>query len=237
MSDLARIPVVLATAAAIDAGMKPPNPPPKDEERIKPTGWEKFIDAAATSVPNLYRRPAWAVTLCEVAVILARRYPSSPIAQATLRILFPSSSASIRLTPALLSAALLATAGGLLRKWCFVHLGRLFTYQLSIRQGHQLVTSGPYSIVRHPSYTGAFLMTAGFHLMPLLPGSWVWESGILQTPAGRAFSLFILGLSAASMPGMLARVPREDKMMKDQFGEQWENWAKMTPYRLIPYIY
>lgn len=43
--------------------------------------------------------------------------------------------------------------GGAIRIACYRELGRLFTYELTIREKHRLVTSGPYSIVRHPSYS------------------------------------------------------------------------------------
>lgn len=49
---------------------------------------------------------------------------------------------------------LLATIGGYIRWTCYCALGRLFTFEMSIRDDHTLVTDGPYAWVRHPGYTG-----------------------------------------------------------------------------------
>lgn len=60
------------------------------------------------------------------------------------------------------AAAVIAAAGAALRAWCFRELGRLFTYEVGIREGHTLILTGPYSLVLHPSYTGTALMAAGY---------------------------------------------------------------------------
>lgn len=59
-------------------------------------------------------------------------------------------------------AAAACLAGTALRAWCFSALGRLFTYEVSIRTSHQLVTTGPYALLLHPSYTGTAMVALGF---------------------------------------------------------------------------
>jgi len=41
----------------------------------------------------------------------------------------------------------------------------MFTFEMSIRKEHILVTSGPYGVVRHPGYTGALLAIGGMLLL------------------------------------------------------------------------
>ena len=59
----------------------------------------------------------------------------------------------------------MASLGGLIRYKCYRALGTMFTFEMSIRKDHMLVTSGPYSIVRHPGYTGIFLVVIGIFLV------------------------------------------------------------------------
>lgn len=61
-------------------------------------------------------------------------------------------------------------AGAALRQWCFATLGRLFTYEVGIRPQHELVGSGPYALLLHPSYVGSCLLTAG--IAAYLGGPW-----------------------------------------------------------------
>ena len=54
--------------------------------------------------------------------------------------------------------------GLVLRWWAIIRLGRFFTVDVTIAKDHALVESGPYRLVRHPSYTGVLLAFIGFAL-------------------------------------------------------------------------
>ncbi|KAF8351913.1 hypothetical protein F5887DRAFT_933008 [Amanita rubescens] len=56
---------------------------------------------------------------------------------------------------------------------------------MSVAKDHRLVTTGPYSIVRHPSYTGGFMATTSIFLLHASQGSWVRESGLLRYHSGK----------------------------------------------------
>lgn len=112
----------------------------------------------------------------------------------------------------------------------------LFTFEVSIREDHGLITSGPYSIVRHPSYTGMAVMYAGMAVWHTAPGAWVRECGI-QTTGGRVFFGTFGTLMLAVLVALLKRVGQEDAALKKQFGREWIEWAGRVRYRLIPWVY
>jgi len=54
------------------------------------------------------------------------------------------------------------TATGLLFSvWARRHLGSNWSQAVTIKEGHELITSGPYAIVRHPIYAGLLLAFSG----------------------------------------------------------------------------
>ena len=55
-------------------------------------------------------------------------------------------------------------AGALLRWWSIWHLGRFFTVNVSVAADHRVVDTGPYRLIRHPSYSGLLLQFAGLGL-------------------------------------------------------------------------
>jgi protein-S-isoprenylcysteine O-methyltransferase len=57
--------------------------------------------------------------------------------------------------------AIVVTFGLVLRTWAVASLGAWFTWNVTVQPGQVLVTRGPYRLIRHPSYTGAWLMFVG----------------------------------------------------------------------------
>jgi len=93
-------------------------------------------------------------------------------------------------------------------------LGKNWTPTLGIRNEHRLITNGAFRYVRHPVYA-AHLIWAIAQVMLL--HNWI---------AGYSFLMFIV-------PHYLLRVKNEEKMMLEQFGEEYRVYMKRTP-RIIP---
>lgn len=165
--------------------------------------------------------------------------PSFPLSKILIPYLFPAgnTATSIRITSMSLLATTLVCSGSLVRLWCYRTLGKMFTYQLSLRKDHKLVTTGPYAIVRHPSYMGYILVNLGIFCWCVGRGSWVRESGMLNTVAGKfaaggafAFMLFTLN-------SVRTRLSREDELLRQEFKTEWLEWQRRAPYMLVPGIY
>jgi len=92
--------------------------------------------------------------------------------------------------------------------WTQVALGKEWSPQLQLREEHHLVTTGPYSRVRHPLYTA--MLGYGTSLA-LVTANWV----------------FVV-LAVAMIAGLFARVPREEQMMIEQFGEEYKAYMQRT---------
>jgi protein-S-isoprenylcysteine O-methyltransferase Ste14 len=183
----------------------------------------------------------WVWTLFEVVVVVTSSMETSSIhiVPALAACSHPALTASkIRITPLFLVGWFFALSGGLIRFACYRALGSLFTFELSIRKNHRLITSGPYAVVRHPSYTGLVMAILGYSLCHLSGGSWLREcSGLsLDGTVGRALiSVWAIGgIFAVSV--LAARTSKEDAMLKSEFSD-WDQWARRVPWKLIPFIY
>ena len=55
-------------------------------------------------------------------------------------------------------------AGMALRWWAIWHLGRFFTVDVALADDHRVVDTGPYRLIRHPSYSGLLLEFIGIAL-------------------------------------------------------------------------
>jgi protein-S-isoprenylcysteine O-methyltransferase Ste14 len=108
-------------------------------------------------------------------------------------------------------------AGVALRAWAIVSLGRYFRREVTIEPGQRIVRRGPYRVLRHPSYTGLFLIIAGFGLAF---GSWV----------SAAVALLIL------LVGMLPRIRVEEHALAQAFGADYTDYANSTA-RVLPYVW
>lgn len=188
---------------------------------------------ASRESPRSPRRTQYALgalALTEAALLVAASLPSPPA-----RIL--SAAAPLSLSPYAFAGLALSLAGGALRVACHHALGRFFMWAVGLHASHSLVTSGPYAIVRHPAYTGYFLMIFGPAVLCFDRGSLFAASGLGRTFLGRAAGVVCLLHIAAVSVGMVGRTKQEDEMLREEFGEEWEAWAKRTPYRLIPYVW
>lgn len=50
------------------------------------------------------------------------------------------------------------------RLWAMKTLGEFFTFEVVIRKNHQLITTGPYKYLMHPSYTGITFIHSFFKI-------------------------------------------------------------------------
>jgi protein-S-isoprenylcysteine O-methyltransferase Ste14 len=192
----------------------------------------------------------WVPALAECAVVLANNglLPDG-WNEEVLRALTGSPFRTIighTLPPVLLGAAALAVVGTSIRTAAYAALGNQFTYHLALRDDYVLVTKFPYTVVRHPSYLGYFATLAGAALMLVPRDGWAravfapWVASAPHTPGKLAAGAAAAGVVTANALMVLAfraRVNVEDEMMRDQFGQQWDKWAKKVPNQIIPYVW
>lgn len=88
-------------------------------------------------------------------------------------------------------------------------LGRNWSPGLEVREGHGLVTGGIYGRIRHPMYAAIWISALA---QPLLIHNWI--AGALVVPAFAAM--------------WFLRTPREEAMMHQQFGKEWEAYCERT---------
>jgi protein-S-isoprenylcysteine O-methyltransferase Ste14 len=96
-------------------------------------------------------------------------------------------------------------------------LGKQWAISARLVEGHNLIMDGPYAFVRNPIYTGMFGMLIA---------------------AGLAFQHWIALLIAMPifMIGLVIRVRTEEKLLRNAFGQEFEDYAKRVP-AVIPGIY
>jgi len=142
-----------------------------------------------------------------------------------------------RLPALALAGCLISISGSILRIWSQRSLGKFFTWEVSIRPEHRLYTGGPYSMIRHPSYT-ALVMTCGGQAMLLAA-----RNTFIKECLGTQHAL-ITWISLAFMSvwqtilvvTVINRTSTEDEVLTREFGKGWEDWAQRT-YRIFPGIY
>jgi protein-S-isoprenylcysteine O-methyltransferase Ste14 len=123
-----------------------------------------------------------------------------------------------------------------LRLVSYASLGTNFTFALT--EPDRLTTTGIYSYVQHPSYTGlviilvcnvALLCRMDGVLSCWIPPRWYQTFRTLERIlAPVALSVLIFG--------MWTRVRQEERFLRAQFGVEWESWHAATP-RFIPWLF
>lgn len=97
--------------------------------------------------------------------------------------------------------------------WVHHTLGKYWSPSLELKGDHALVTSGPYSRVRHPLYTAQM---AYFFALTLV------SANLLLLVSFLFIMIFII-----------TRIPKEEKTLPEQFGDEYRAYMKRTG-RLLP---
>ncbi|HEY1255324.1 MAG TPA: isoprenylcysteine carboxylmethyltransferase family protein [Terracidiphilus sp.] len=97
--------------------------------------------------------------------------------------------------------------------WARMYLGSNWSRSVTIKQDHELITSGPYSLARHPIYTG------------LLTGFLGVAIALAQLRGLVAFALVFIALAL--------KLRLEEQWMRLQFGAAYEQYARRVP-ALVP---
>ncbi|MGE5248675.1 MAG: isoprenylcysteine carboxylmethyltransferase family protein [Bacteroidota bacterium] len=97
--------------------------------------------------------------------------------------------------------------------WTQVTLDTQWSAQLQLTKGHHLVTTGPYSLIRHPLYSG---MCGWAAALALLTANWIFA-----------------GVAVLCVLAVFWRIPREERMMLEAFGGEYGSYMRRTG-RLLP---
>lgn len=106
--------------------------------------------------------------------------------------------------------------GMILTSWAQVALGPQFSTAVTIQDGHELVSRGPFRVVRHPRYLGVILFHVGYALVFRSTLALVLSGGVALT--------------------LLWRIHDEDDLLRRELGAAWDSYARRTA-RLIPFVY
>jgi protein-S-isoprenylcysteine O-methyltransferase Ste14 len=113
-------------------------------------------------------------------------------------------------------AATITGAGLLLAVWARRHIGANWSGTVTIKEGHQLIITGPYAMVRHPIYAGLLLAMAG---SAMAVGEWR--------------SVLAVALALLSF---VHKLRLEERWMHQQFGEVYRAYSQRTA-ALVPFIW
>jgi protein-S-isoprenylcysteine O-methyltransferase Ste14 len=117
----------------------------------------------------------------------------------------------------LVAGLALVGAGVALRLWAVATLGRFFTYAVGVQEGQEVVDTGPYARIRHPSYTGLLVGLAG---LGLALDNWLSLAVMLLLP----------------LVGVVVRIRVEEEVMSRELGEAYRSYARHTA-RLVPGVW
>lgn len=111
----------------------------------------------------------------------------------------------------------LSIIGIIIRLVAQANLGKNFSYEAVIYTDHELVKTGIHKYVRHPMYTGLFLLVVGLLIA-------------MQSYIGLIVAV------ATLIPLGIYRISVEEKILKKKFGEEYIEYMKSTK-RLVPFVW
>jgi protein-S-isoprenylcysteine O-methyltransferase Ste14 len=127
-------------------------------------------------------------------------------------------SATIRPGAVAFAAGMVILLGGLvLRGWSFKALGEYFTHTVMVSSDQPVIASGPYRLLRHPSYTAILLIGIG---VGLASANWAGLAGV---------TLLLLA-------PLLWRIHIEESALMTTLGDRYRCYAAQHK-RLIPLVW
>jgi len=114
------------------------------------------------------------------------------------------------------AGAIVQAAFFLLAAWARRHLGRNWSTEVRIGEGHELVPTGPYRIMRHPIYTAMLGMFVG-------------------TAIASSQYHALLGV-AILVVAYLRKTRLEENILQKAFGGEWDSYRRET-WRLVPLVF
>ncbi|MBK9097167.1 MAG: isoprenylcysteine carboxylmethyltransferase family protein [bacterium] len=99
--------------------------------------------------------------------------------------------------------------------WSFKTLGDNYSQDIMIKKNHELVTKGPFSLIRHPQYMCQILLDLG--------------------AAAATFGLIVGLLALIEIPIYIMRASMEDKLLAKYFTEKFSDYKKKSGF-MFPFI-
>jgi protein-S-isoprenylcysteine O-methyltransferase Ste14 len=99
--------------------------------------------------------------------------------------------------------------------WSFKTLGDNYSQEIIIKKKHELVTKGPFKLIRHPQYLCQILLDIG--------------------ATAATLSYIVGGFALIEIPVYLMRASMEDKLLAKHFAERFSEYKKKSGF-MIPFI-
>jgi protein-S-isoprenylcysteine O-methyltransferase Ste14 len=100
--------------------------------------------------------------------------------------------------------------------WARVHLGRLWSATVTLKEEHAIIRTGPYAVTRHPIYSGLLLALAGSVV-------------VRGTPAS------LIGCVLIAV-GVMVKVRQEETLLLQHFGDGYRGYQAAVP-ALVPRLF
>lgn len=111
---------------------------------------------------------------------------------------------------------ILYLTGLVLRYWSLILLGKNFSRDVEVYRDQELISHGTYKFIRHPLYTGLFLLTVS---VPLYCGN----------------LMVFLAAVVIMVAAINIRINEEERFMEDVLGDRYVEWKNQRS-KMIPFI-
>ena len=102
-----------------------------------------------------------------------------------------------------------------LQIWALKSLGENYSQDILIKKNHDLITKGPFTVIRHPQYVSQILIDLG--------------------GAAATLSFIVAPIALVQIPFIILRASVEDKLLAKHFSDQFLSYKRKTGF-IIPFI-